>query len=94
MRVSAPTIEIYGRKIDGRDCPHCLRAVRLCQRKGYRHVYYDITDDQALQDEFVTRTNGAQTVPQIFVGIHRIGGADDLARADTAGTLQQMIGGM
>jgi glutaredoxin len=84
-----PHIEIYGR--DG--CPWCIRAKLLCMRNGLPFVYHDMTRDQALQDEFVTRTNGAKTVPQIFVGIRRIGGHDDLLAGIENRTIQQLLGG-
>ena len=92
------TLEIYGRRLtdaDGtqRDCVFCARAKQLLEKRGLRFDYHDLTDDPELQAEFVTRTNGAQTVPQIFAGHHRIGGFTDLAAADRSGLLQQLIAG-
>lgn len=83
------TIEIYGTN----GCSYCYRAKRLCESRGYKYQYFDITNDPDLRAEFVTRTNGAQTVPQIFVGITRIGGFNELAEAERTGALQQLIGG-
>lgn len=84
-----PRIEIYGT----RSCPWCDRAKNLCRDAGLAFDYHDITDDPALQAEFITRTNGARTVPQIFVGIRRIGGFTDLEAAQRNGDLQRMLGG-
>lgn len=82
-------IEIYGTTT----CPWCERAKLLCARLGYAFVYYDIETSPALKDEFVTRTNGARTVPQIFVETRRIGGFIDFQAAVNSGEIQQMIGG-
>lgn len=84
-----PHIEIYGRP----DCTYCDQARALCEKQGYPFTYYDIAADEVLRNEFVTRTNGAQTVPQIFIGIHRVGGFDQLAAAERAGVLQSIFGG-
>lgn len=82
-------IEIYGTST----CPYCDRAKELCRQNDYPFVYYDLTAEPSLRDEFITRTNGARTVPQVFVGIKRIGGFDDLAAAHKAGEIQQLLGG-
>lgn len=92
------TLEIYGKRLtdpDGgtRDCIFCARAKALLEKRGLPFEYHDITDDPELQAEFTTRTNGAQTVPQVFAGHHRIGGFTDLAAADRSGLLQQLIAG-
>lgn len=87
--MSKPVIEIYGTQ----SCGYCTRAKEFCQQHGFPFVYHDMTGDRALQDEFTTRTNGAKTVPQIFVGIRKIGGHDDLLAAHGSGVLQQLLGG-
>lgn len=81
------TIEIYGQD----DCPWCVRAKVLCEKRGFKFTYRDMAGDPSLEAEFVTRSNGAATVPQIFVGATHIGGFTDLAAADRSGALQQMI---
>ena len=86
-------VEIYGAKVRGKDCPYCVSAKALLDRKNIPYVYYDITENTDLQREFITRTNGAKTVPQIFVGIQRIGGFTELQSAEASGVLQQLIGG-
>ena len=87
--MSAEPVEIYGTA----NCPWCVKAKQLCEQNGYAFQYYDLTADPSLRGEFVTRTNGAKTVPQIFVGIRRIGGHDDLVAAHRSGLLQQLLGG-
>lgn len=82
------TIEIYGTQT----CGYCVRAKALLQRRGYPFVYHDMTGNPDLQAEFTTRTNGARTVPQIFVGITRIGGFSELETLDGNGELQLLIG--
>jgi len=83
------TLEIYGTQT----CGYCARAKALLQRRGIPFVYYDMTAEPELRLEFDTRTNGAQTVPQIFSGIKRIGGFNELEALDRSGELQQVIGG-
>jgi glutaredoxin 3 len=86
-------IEIYGQKIKGDDCPWCKRAVTLCENFGYAHVYRDMTANEVLQSEFLTRSNNAGTVPQIFVGDTHVGGYQEFETMVANGTIQQLIGG-
>lgn len=69
-------VEIYGRD----DCRFCAAAVTFCQKNNLPHVYRDI-DLMGHALEMRRRAPDAKTVPQIFVGQHRIGGFDDLRRS-------------
>jgi glutaredoxin len=77
------TIEIYGRD----DCRFCAAAVALCQKHKLPFVYHDLsaTDPAAgiRMAELIERLGDTppKTVPQIFIGAHKIGGFDDLKRA-------------
>lgn len=74
-------VEIYGRD----DCRFCAAAVALCQKHKLPFVYRDINADPLIMDELAARMGvenlKGKTVPQIFIGAHKIGGFDDLKRA-------------
>lgn len=82
-------VEIYGRPA----CPYCENAKALCAERGLSHVYYDIQADPARYGEFIVRTRGAKTVPQIFIGEVLIGGFTEFNRAVSDGIVEQMLGG-
>ena len=66
------------------NCPYCIRAKALLEDRGLNFTEVDIYDSREAASEFVQRTNGAKTVPQILVGEVIIGGFDDLsAKIDT-----------
>lgn len=88
--MDTPTrLEIYGRD----DCRYCAAAKALCERRGLRFDYRDMTRDPELRQELEARRPDFKTVPQVFLGNHAIGGFDDLSRAVAAGVIQQIIGG-
>ena len=41
--------------------------------------------------EMLQRTNGARTIPQIFIGDHYIGGNDELQAANRNGELDKLL---
>ena len=59
-------------------CPHCARAKSLLKAAGLRYVEIPLVGARGLQT--LRGISGATTVPQVFVGGRRIGGADDLER--------------
>ena len=74
-------------------CPYCVKAKNLLKRKGVEAQVkeIDITNDEALQQEMITKSGGRKTVPQIFIGDTHIGGADDLYALDAAGKLDALL---
>ena len=71
-------------------CPYCKRAKALLDRKGIAYHEIDVTYDEALQEEMMTRSQ-RRTVPQIFVGERHIGGSDDLQALDRSGELDRLF---
>jgi len=70
-----PTIEIYSSSY----CPYCVRAKALFTKKGLEFVEYNIQTDPDRHDEMLARSNGARSVPQIFINDrHVVGGSDGL----------------
>ena len=71
-------------------CPYCNMAKRLLDAKGVQYDVIDVTGKPALWDEMSAKT-GRNTVPQIFIGEHHVGGFDDLSAADKRGELDQLL---
>jgi glutaredoxin 3 len=72
-------------------CPFCVRAKRLLQARNVPYVEIDVSDDDALREDLVTRT-GRRTVPQIFIDGESIGGFEELAALDSAEGLAGLAG--
>ena len=78
-------ITIFGRK----NCPSCDNAQLLCLVRGYNVSYQDVEDPVA-HAEMTRRNPNAQTVPQIFIGDHHIGGYEDLLNTPELQILKMM----
>lgn len=67
-----------------RYCGYCVMAARLLtsQKIPFREI--DVSGDTERR-RWLARVTGRQTVPQIFVGEHSIGGYTELAAALRAG---------
>lgn len=72
-------------------CPYCHRAKSLLSSKGVDFTDIDITMDRSKRDEMIARANGRTTVPQVFIGDTHVGGSDDLAEFERAGTLDALL---
>ncbi len=73
------------------NCPYCLRAKALLDRKGvsYQEIKVDLDPEQ--RDIMITKS-GRRTVPQIFIDDKPIGGFDDLYVLDQTGELDRLLG--
>ena len=83
-----PKIEIYTKMY----CGYCFRAKRLLDTKGVEYTEYDITLGGPKRAEMLERQPPATTVPQVFIDGRAIGGSDDLARLDSEGKLDSLLG--
>jgi len=73
-------------------CPYCRRAKALLREKGITDwEEYDLEIVPEKRGEMRARSNGRNTVPQIFIGETHIGGADDLFKLDAAGQLDHLL---
>jgi glutaredoxin 3 len=72
-------------------CPFCSRAKALLDRKGAVYVEHDITMGGPKRAEMLGRSNGASTVPQIFIDGAHVGGCDDLMALDASGRLDPLL---
>ncbi len=73
-------------------CPFSVRAKELLDRKGVHYREIDVTTDSMKELEMVIRSE-RQTVPQIFIDHHHIGGSDELRAADESGQLDRLLSG-
>ena len=55
-------------------CVHCDWAIDLLRRKNIKFTKYNIAKDTVKREEMLKKSNGAKTVPQIFIGEHHVGG--------------------
>lgn len=72
-------------------CPYCEKAKALLRSKGFSFKEYDIGDEE-IEKEMEKRTDGAKSVPQIFIDGHLVGGYNDLVEANISGELNDLLG--
>lgn len=82
-----PRITLYS----GPGCPYCLRAKALLQKKGAAFDEIDVRSDPAKLEEMRQRSQGRQTIPQIFIGERHVGGCDDLYALEAEGKLDALL---
>jgi glutaredoxin 3 len=72
-------------------CIHCDWAIDLLNRKNIKFTKYNIAQDTAKREEMLKKSNGAKTVPQIFIGEHYVGGNAELQALDREGKLSSLL---
>ncbi len=82
-----PKVVIYTRRF----CGFCTAAKRLLDQKGAAYDEIDATGDAGLRQEMISKSRGASTFPQIFIGDTHVGGCDDLYALDQSGRLDAML---
>ena len=73
-------------------CVHCNWAINLLKRKNIQFTEYNIAKDEAKREEMFKKSNGAKTIPQIFIGEHHVGGNDELQALESEGKLNSLLG--
>ena len=73
-------------------CIHCNWAIDLLNRKNIEFTEYNIAQDAAKREEMLKKSNGAKTVPQIFIGEHYVGGNAELQALDRENKLSSLLG--
>jgi glutaredoxin 3 len=71
-------------------CGYCARAKALLEKKGAAFEETDVMEDAAKRAEMRERSKRS-TVPQIFINGRHIGGSDELAALEQAGTLDTLL---
>lgn len=72
-------------------CPYCVRAKGLLKSKSAVIREISIEENMADRDEMMKKSNGAMTVPQIFIGEFHVGGCDDLYSLEARGELDKLL---
>ena len=72
-------------------CVHCNWAIDLLNRKNIQFTEYNIAKDAAKREEMLKKSNGAKTVPQIFIGEYHVGGNDELQTLENNGKLDNLL---
>jgi glutaredoxin 3 len=73
-----------------RFCPYCISAERLLKAKGVSINKIPVDHDMNMWRKMAELT-GRNTVPQIFIADHHVGGYDDLAALERAGELDPLL---
>ena len=76
----------------GDRCVHCNWAIDLLKRKNIQFTEYNIAKDEAKREEMFKKSNGAKTIPQIFIDEHHVGGNDELQALESEGKLNSLLG--
>ncbi len=71
-------------------CPYCQMAAHLLHSKNISYKVIDIRGSRLLRLEMESKS-GRNTVPQIFIGDHHVGGYDDLSAADARGEIDSLL---
>ena len=72
-------------------CIHCDWAVDLLNRKNIKFTEYNVAKDVEKREEMLKRSNGARTVPQIFIGEQHVGGNAELQVLEKEGKLDNLL---
>lgn len=72
-------------------CPYCVRAKTLLKKKGAEVEEVDVFMDEVARAEMESRSGGARSVPQIFIGDTHVGGCDELHALEKDGKLDPLL---
>ena len=73
-------------------CIHCAWAIELLNKKNIKFTEYNIAKDAIKREEMFKKSNGAKTVPQIFIGEYHVGGNVELQTLEKEGKLNSLLG--
>jgi len=72
-------------------CNFCSAAKHLLSKKKISYEEIDIGSDDKKREEMFKKSNGAKTVPQIFIGEKHIGGYVELKALENKGELDTLL---
>ena len=72
-------------------CIHCGWAIDLLNRKKIEFTEYNVAKDSSKREEMFKKSNGARTIPQIFIGEHHVGGNAELQALEREGKLNSLV---
>ena len=75
----------------GPNCAHCRWAIALLNKKNIDFIEYNIGEDPKKGEEMLEKSNGARTVPQIFIGDYHVGGNVELQTLERQSKLDNLL---
>ena len=75
----------------GLRCAHCDWAKALLNKKSVDFIEYNVSNNPTKREEMLKKSNGARTVPQIFIGEEHVGGNDELQALENEGNLDNLL---
>ncbi len=72
-------------------CVHCDWAMDLLNRKKIKFTEYNVAKDSSKREEMFKKSNGAKTIPQIFIGEYHVGGNAELQALERDGKLDSLL---
>jgi glutaredoxin 3 len=72
-------------------CPFCIRAKKLLKDKNINFNEIDLSENPEKFEEMINKSNGAKTVPQIFVNDTHIGDCDQIHELENKGELDKLL---
>ena len=73
-------------------CNFCSAAKHLLNKKKVNYEEIDIGYDEKKREEMSKKSNGAKTIPQIFIEEKHIGGYVELKALENKGELDSLLG--
>ena len=75
----------------GTPCSYCEAAKALLQSKNIPFEEIDVWKSKDKAKEMLQRTNGARTIPQVFIGDTYVGGYTELKTLENEGKLDSLL---
>jgi len=72
-------------------CNFCSAAKHLLNKKKISYEEIDIGYDEKKKEEMLKKSNGAKTIPQIFIEEKHIGGYVELKALENKGELDKLL---
>jgi len=72
-------------------CNFCSAAKHLLDKKQITYKEIDIGYDETKREEMLKKSNGAKTIPQIFIEEKHIGGYVELKALENKGELDRLL---
>ena len=73
-------------------CNFCSAAKHLLNKKKINYEEIDIGYDDKKREEMLKKSNGAKTIPQIFIEDKHVGGYVELKALESKGELDLLLG--
>ena len=72
-------------------CAHCDWARALLNKKNVNFVEHNVRENPEKREEMLKKSNGARTIPQIFIEDFHVGGNNELQTLEHQGKLDRLL---